>query len=131
MKNIAATALHYGYDKNHFYIVRNNSTEKFNHICSLHKDDFMKAYTIYLNNMEDIKFQLQDIYYFLQDRKLLNKFSNYASKHNIFKHKNHLNTYYNVMFFSSTVGFNTYPAYIKYSKLIPLFDEFKKDFKLI
>ncbi|MCD6435635.1 MAG: hypothetical protein J7L15_04540 [Clostridiales bacterium] len=131
MKNMRETALYFGYGRNHFFMVRRISPEKFKYICSLHEDDFMIAYTRYLEKMDLVKLELQEIYYFLQNDRMLNKFSHYAAEHGIFKHTNHLNGYYNIVFFSLDPGFKTHPSYLKYSKLIPLFYKFAKEFSLI
>ena len=130
MINMRETALYHGYGRNHFHMIRRVSPEKFKYICQFDNNDFMKAYNKYIEKTDSVKAELQEIYYFLQDNRMLNKFSHYAADNGIFKHTNHLNGYYNIIFFSLDPGFKTHPSYLKYSKLIPLFYKFAKEYKL-
>ncbi len=127
MKNLAETALYFNYGSNHFYVMKSLTPEKFKYICTLDDEDFMKAFIAYRAEMEDVKFKLQDIYYILADDRQINQFSLFVAKYNIFKHPNHINAQISSIIFSSKVGFHSHNSYLKYKKLIPLFDEFIKE----
>ncbi len=123
-------AKYLGYNRNQFYIMRRLTPDKFYHIQSLVPDNLIKSFFKYQENMEKVKLELQDIFFLLEDRRLLNLFSKYAKQHNIFSHNNSLNVSFSKVIFTTSVGFATHASYLRYSKLLPLFKEFKKDFPL-
>ena len=122
--NLADISLYFEYSKNYFYVVKLKSPEKFKYIRLIDTDNFFNAYVKYLEEMENIKFKLQDIYYYLEDHKLIKQFSIYAKENGLFKNDNNLSTKFKEVIFSNTQGFHFHSTYIKYSKLINLFNKF-------
>ncbi len=125
--NLCYVSKYFGYDKNYFYVLRLTSTLRFNYIKAINPDSFFHSYIKYIEEMEAIKFKLQDIYYYLEDKNLIHKFSIYASKHKLFKNYNSLSVTFPKVIFANKQGFHFHKTYIKYKELIPLFNQFKKE----
>ena len=124
---LIATAIYFGYKRNHFYVIKNSSPKRFKYIEAINPKSFKDSYIKYILEMEEAKHELQDIYYYLSDNKLITKFSKYAYKYNIFSHKLSLSSGISKTIFTSKPGFSFHETYIRYKKLIPLFYQFKKD----
>jgi len=122
--NKAAITLNKG--KNYFYTLRANSPEKFKYIMALDPNPII-AYSKYIDEMNDLKYKLQDIYYELADFKLMHHFSQYVSKHGFYKHPNNLSTSFTKIVFSSNDGFRGHKTYLMYSKLPKLYEQFMEE----
>ena len=125
--NLSYVAKVFGYNKNHFYVLRLKSPERFNYIKNINQNDFLDSYSKYVEEMEVLKEKLQEIYYFLEDRKLIHKFSIYVHEAKMFKNFNHVSNSLSDVIFSNKIGFHFHKTYIKYKKFIPLFDKFIKE----
>ena len=128
--NLEQIALNFDYDRNYFYVMRRATPLKFNYINNLVKGDFNKAFIKYYQDMDEIKFKLQDIYYELSELRAIHKFSTYIYERGLYKHPNNFSTSVTKIIFSSRNGFSTHSTYILYEKILNIFDDFIKDTKL-
>ncbi len=125
-QSICEISKHFGYGKNHFHIIKLKSPERYNYINSLEPDDLKVAYQKYLDEMDDLKFKIQDIYYYLEDHRLISQFGRFLKEKKVFKHPNSLNNTFMRTIFRTKPGFSFHKTYLRYQQIPQLFKEFKE-----
>ena len=127
--NLCQVAKYFGHNKNYYYVLRLKSPERFNYIKNIHPNNFFKSCISYQEEMEILKNNLQDICYHLEDEGLMHKFSIYVYNKKFFKNTNSISSSFSRIVFSSKPGFHFHKTYLKYQKIIPLYNNFIKELK--
>ena len=85
------------------------------------------AYTKYKTEMNEVKTIATDIYFYLQERRLLAEFGRILMEENLSKKYNSFNSSCCKVLFTSTEGFGGFPTFIKYKQYIK---EFNKNYTI-
>ena len=124
---LTEAAEHFEFNRSYFYVMRNGAPDKFNYILALNKTNFINAFNLYRDEMENIKLELQTMYFYLGDIRKLSHFARYCVGKGDFNYPQSLVKQYQIVFFSTLIGFKTHNTYLRYKGLLPLFEQYKKD----
>jgi hypothetical protein len=115
-------AKYFGFNENYFYVMRKEYPEKFKYIFE-GKDDPIDAYQKYLNECASVQEQLTDMYYKLEEKRLIYRLSRLAHERGLTKNKFSLSTGMGKVVFNVHGRVISYKAMIKYKKILQLADE--------
>ncbi|MCD6435636.1 MAG: hypothetical protein J7L15_04545 [Clostridiales bacterium] len=90
-------------------------------------NNMYNAYLKYKENSIQLKAESVDMYFFLQERKLLSEFGRILVQKNLSKTQNSFNSSCIKVLFNSIEGFGTYPVFVKYTQYLK---EFNKHYTL-
>lgn len=123
--NLREVAEHFGLHSNTFHSIKNSNPEKFNYMFGFCENK-IKSYQTYLDKQVAVKQQLTHIYYELQDKKKITDFSRFLKTKGLFgSDLSFLNAVSGIVFVEDQT-FQKHESFIKYEKIINLYDEYKK-----
>ena len=77
--SLCQSALRLGYHKNHFYVMKKICKPRFDYLLAYNPDNFEDAYGKYVDDMEEVKNEMIDFFYILEDDKKISTFGNPSS----------------------------------------------------
>jgi len=113
-----------GLHQNFFASIKTSCPARYQYIISL-SPNLTEAYRKYMNEQEDYKAQLTEIYYELSDKKKVSAFSKHLMKKGLYKNFNGFATAINYTLFRAKDGLGNHRFFIKAPKIIAEYHKVK------
>ena len=120
-------AIHLGFTKDHFAVMKRLTPDKFYYIRSLDEDNMVIAYERYKHIQNEIKNALIDIYYELVEKRKFSEFCRTLIPHGIFENEHSAQSAIPDAIFNTADGFYYHDQFLRYQKIVELFSKYKKE----
>ena len=123
--SLAAMALDLGLDEGFFYSLKCSSPEKNRYMSSL-GENMYDGYCKYINEMSEVKRKSVSNHYWLSNRSKVSEFSRFLKEEGIYGNDMSFTSTVNGILYNSIIGFSGHPTFVKYKKILSLFEKFKE-----
>ena len=124
-EGLGALAVKLNLDRNYFYVMRCSCLPKYEYIQSLN-NDFEKGFHKYVKDMELLKLKLCDMYFKLEDNKLISTFGAFLTVKEITKNPNSFGSSSSGVLFNTREGFSAHSVFLRYEAILDAYTEFEK-----
>ena len=123
--SVRSMAFALGLSEHYFYVMKCSCPDKYKYVTGL-ANNMYDAYSLYQDEMAEVKKESTLNYYWLNDRAKMSMFSRFLKEEGLYTNGMSFASTVSGILFNSIVGFSTHPTFLKQKKILPLFDKFMK-----
>ena len=111
-----------GLSKDYFHVIKSQNPNLFKYLTSLNAN-MLNAYQSYISEQNKVKAISSDMYFYLQERRLLYAFGKILVQENLSPKNHSFSQSCSKVLFTSSEGFGSFPVFMRYKAYIKEFDK--------